>query len=190
MQRTYTNLIIHVISDAGVLRMRRAFNQFCIDGHCAPWSGLMIFLVVLTVAFMLMLRLSSTITVQETLLVALYTVHRVVEKSSTLISTIPLGTWEGVNAGSQKHIIKSFWSRKKKTGLDFNLIHSHTQSRHAPMEPHHLGSCGILLSANVTPVDIYLGELRSFLNKIKHIPRSHQDWPWERVLRSVNMHHC
>ena len=76
MQRTYTNLIIHVISDVGVLRMRRAFNQFCIDGHCAPWSGLMIFLVVLAVASMLMsVRSSLTITVQETLSVALYTVH-------------------------------------------------------------------------------------------------------------------
>jgi len=94
MQRTYTNLIIHVISDVGVLRMRRAFNQFCIDGHCAlwsglmrrafnqlcidghcaPWSGLIIFLVVLAVASMLMsVRSSSTITVQETLSVALYT---------------------------------------------------------------------------------------------------------------------
>ena len=37
-------------------------------------------------------RSSLTITVQETLLVALYTVHRVVvEKSSTLISAISLG---------------------------------------------------------------------------------------------------
>ena len=76
--------------------MRRAFNQFCIDGHCAPWSGLMIFLVVLAVASMLMsVMLSSTITVQETLSVALYAVHRVAEQSSTLISTIPLGTCEG-----------------------------------------------------------------------------------------------
>ena len=71
--------------------MRRAFNQFCIDGH---YHYHLVWINDLpAVASMLMsVRLSLTITVQETLSVALYTVHRVVEKSSTLISAIPLGT--------------------------------------------------------------------------------------------------
>ena len=128
MQRTYTNLIIHVISDAGVLRMRRAvlyWWSLCPlvwinDLPCRSCCCLHVNVCEVVIDYN---------TVQETLSVALY---RVVEKNSTLISAIPLRTWEGwksMNAGS---LIKSFWAQKKQPSLEFNLIHNHIQSRHAP----------------------------------------------------------